>query len=51
MPGYACSIRERMLYSSCKGPITDLIEKKLSIQIDKKVNAEQYQIAVWHFLR
>ena len=51
MPGYACSIRERMLYSSCKGPITDLIEKKLSIQIDKKVNAEQYQNAVWHFLR
>lgn len=37
MPGYACPIRERMLYSSCKGPITDMIEKSMSILIDKKV--------------
>ncbi|KAI9565363.1 hypothetical protein GHT06_009155 [Daphnia sinensis] len=41
MPGYACSIRERMLYSSCKGPITDLIENKLLIQIDKKIEVEK----------
>nr|CAG4648787.1 EOG090X0A90 [Polyphemus pediculus] len=48
MPGYACSIRERMLYSSCKGPITDLLENKLiinvanklSITIDKKIEIE-----------
>jgi len=40
MPGYACSIRERMLYSSVKGPITDLIETKLLIPIDKKVEID-----------
>lgn len=37
MPGYACSIRERMLYSSVKGPMTDLIENNLQISIEKKV--------------
>ena len=36
MPGYACSIRERMLYSSCKAPVTDIIEKA-GVTIDKKV--------------
>nr|CAG4646446.1 EOG090X0A90 [Macrothrix elegans] len=40
MPGYACSIRERMLYSSCKGPITEIIENKMSIQIEKKIEVE-----------
>lgn len=37
MPGYSCSIRERMLYSSAKGPITDLIQTNLQIPIEKKV--------------
>lgn len=40
MPGYACSIRERMLYSSCKGPITDIIENKVALPIDKKIEVE-----------
>ncbi|XP_074030318.1 twinfilin actin binding protein [Leptinotarsa decemlineata] len=38
MPGYNCPIKERMLYSSCKNPLTDtitslglIIEKKLEI--------------------
>ena len=46
MPGYACSIRERMLYSSCKGPITDIIENKLSMAIDKKVVIKIYSFMV-----
>uniref|UniRef100_A0A8C8JPB2 Twinfilin n=1 Tax=Oncorhynchus tshawytscha TaxID=74940 RepID=A0A8C8JPB2_ONCTS len=27
MPGYSCSIKERMLYSSCKGRLLDEVEK------------------------
>ncbi|KAF5303467.1 hypothetical protein FQA39_LY09930 [Lamprigera yunnana] len=41
MPGYNCSIKERMLYSSCKSPFCDAItnlgmtiEKKLEIDTD-----------------
>lgn len=37
MPGYKCSIRERMLYSSCKNPLVDMVENKLKIEIEKKV--------------
>lgn len=36
MPGYTCSIRERMLYSSCTIPLTDTIAK-LGLEITKKV--------------
>lgn len=41
MPGYKCSIRERMLYSSCKNPLIDTVENKLQIDIAKKVKT-------WH---
>lgn len=36
MPGYSCPIKERMLYSSCKNPLTDTITN-LGIEIVKKV--------------
>lgn len=36
MPGYNCSIKERMLYSSCKSPFTDSIGS-WGINIEKKV--------------
>lgn len=36
MPGYSCSIKERMLYSSCKGSLIETIEI-LGVKIDKKV--------------
>ncbi|KAJ0069768.1 hypothetical protein NL108_014143, partial [Boleophthalmus pectinirostris] len=36
MPGYKCSIRERMLYSSCKNPLVDMVENSLKIEIEKK---------------
>lgn len=38
MPGYNCSIKERMLYSSCKNPFTDSITG-LGLEITKKVCA------------
>lgn len=37
MPGYSCSIKERMLYSSCKAPLLDLIQS-LGVTIAKKVS-------------
>lgn len=36
-PGYSCPVKERMLYSSCKGPVTDVCEQQFGITIDKKV--------------
>lgn len=46
MPGYSCSIRERMLYSSCKNPLVDMVENKLQIEIAKKVR--NYYNWLWH---
>lgn len=37
MPGYNCSIKERMLYSSCKNPLTEIIAG-LGLEIAKKVS-------------
>ncbi|XP_065212410.1 twinfilin [Planococcus citri] len=37
MPGYSCSVKERMLYSSCKGPLLDIIESNLGLTISKKL--------------
>ncbi|KAK0176479.1 hypothetical protein PV328_000611 [Microctonus aethiopoides] len=50
MPGYSCSIKERMLYSSCKAPLLDLIQslgvtiiKKLEIDDGKELNEDYFQ--------
>ncbi|XP_034443845.1 twinfilin-1a [Hippoglossus hippoglossus] len=40
MPGYKCSIRERMLYSSCKNPLVDMVENKMQIEIEKKLEID-----------
>ena len=37
MPGYTCSIKERMMYSSCKAPLLELIQS-LGVIIAKKVS-------------
>lgn len=39
MPGYKCSIKERMLYSSCKSPLISKIES-LGIEITKKLEVD-----------
>lgn len=41
MPGYKCSIKERMLYSSCKNHLVDWVEGELKLPIEKKVKPEQ----------
>uniref|UniRef100_A0A7M4ENU5 Twinfilin-1 n=1 Tax=Crocodylus porosus TaxID=8502 RepID=A0A7M4ENU5_CROPO len=40
MPGYMCSIRERMLYSSCKNPLLEIVESKLWMQIIRKIEID-----------
>ncbi|KAL8221375.1 UNVERIFIED_CONTAM: Twinfilin-1 [Gekko kuhli] len=40
MPGYMCSIRERMLYSSCKSPLLDIAERQLWMQIIRKIEID-----------
>uniref|UniRef100_A0A3Q2Q4Y6 Twinfilin-1 n=1 Tax=Fundulus heteroclitus TaxID=8078 RepID=A0A3Q2Q4Y6_FUNHE len=40
MPGYKCSIRDRMLYSSCKNNLVDMVESELQIEIEKKLEIE-----------
>lgn len=46
MPGYSCSIKERMLYSSCKAPLLDLIQS-LGVIITKKVST--FNILIIHY--
>jgi len=40
MPGYSVSIKERMLYSSCKNFMVDIIDKHYNIQIHKKIEID-----------
>lgn len=42
MPGYTCSVKERMMYSSSKGPFLDTLQQ-LGLNIVKKVNKNQGQ--------
>lgn len=37
MPGYTCSVRERMMYSSCKGQFLEKLQSSFGITIAKKV--------------
>ncbi|XP_072242305.1 twinfilin-1-like [Leuresthes tenuis] len=50
MPGYKCSIRERMLYSSCKNNLVDMVEDKLQIEIEKKLEIENGEELTSDFL-
>ena len=53
MPGYNCSIKERMLYSSCKNSFVEMLESD-GIEITKKVTQlltiNQLQaFHIWYF--
>ncbi|TWW75845.1 Twinfilin-1 [Takifugu flavidus] len=41
MPGYSCSIKDRMLYSSCKNHLVDWVEGELKLPIDKKMEIDE----------
>lgn len=38
MPGYKCPIKERMLYSSCKATLIEVLEGQMALEIIRKVN-------------
>ncbi|XP_069142445.1 twinfilin-1-like isoform X2 [Argopecten irradians] len=40
MPGYKCSIKERMLYSSCKSPLLGVLEGQMGIELAKKLEVD-----------
>ncbi|KAJ8257382.1 hypothetical protein GJAV_G00185000 [Gymnothorax javanicus] len=40
MPGYSCSIKERMLYSSCKSRLLDEVERDYHLEIAKKLEID-----------
>ncbi|XP_053302280.1 twinfilin-2 isoform X1 [Pleuronectes platessa] len=40
MPGYSCSIKERMLYSSCKSRLLEDVEKDYQLEIAKKLEID-----------
>ncbi|MEJ1271322.1 twinfilin actin binding protein 1 [Cricetulus griseus] len=40
MPGYTCSIRERMLYSSCKSPLLEIVERQLQMEVIRKIEID-----------
>ncbi|XP_061640702.1 twinfilin-2 isoform X1 [Phyllopteryx taeniolatus] len=40
MPGYSCSIKERMLYSSCKSRLLEEVEKDYHLQVTKKLEID-----------
>ena len=50
MPGYSVSIKERMLYSSCKNSVVDVLERIYSIPIDKKVEVDSGEELTEEFL-
>jgi len=51
MPGYSCSIKERMLYSSCKGPLIYAMEHELELVMDKKLEIDSAEELSEEFLR
>lgn len=50
MPGYNCSIKERMLYSSCKSPLLEVIEIKIGICIAKRLEISEGKELTKEFL-
>lgn len=50
MPGYSCSVKERMMYSSCKAPFVDTITA-LGVEIAKKVEIDNGEELTGSFLQ
>lgn len=41
MPGGKCPIKERMLYSSCKAAVIEVVEQTLGAEIERKVEVDE----------
>uniref|UniRef100_A0A1B6CRZ5 Twinfilin n=1 Tax=Clastoptera arizonana TaxID=38151 RepID=A0A1B6CRZ5_9HEMI len=51
MPGYTCSIKERMLYSSCKATLLNNIENSMGLKIEKKLEIDSGSELTEEFLQ
>uniref|UniRef100_T1IMS1 ADF-H domain-containing protein n=1 Tax=Strigamia maritima TaxID=126957 RepID=T1IMS1_STRMM len=49
-PGYNCSVKERMLYSSCKSEFINIIEKHVEIEIVRKIEIDDAEDLTEEFL-
>lgn len=45
MPGYKCSIKARMLFSSCKGPLLTDLEQQFGITFEKKLEVQDEPVS------
>ncbi|XP_051931986.1 twinfilin-2 [Hippocampus zosterae] len=50
MPGYSCSIKERMLYSSCKSRLLEEVERDYQLQVAKKLEIDDGDVLTEEFL-
>ncbi|XP_048879146.1 twinfilin-2-like isoform X3 [Brienomyrus brachyistius] len=50
MPGYSCSIKERMLYSSCKSRLLEEVERDYHLEITKKMEIDSGEELTEEFL-
>jgi twinfilin-like protein len=51
IPGSTCTIKERMLYASCKGPLLAAMERDLGLVMDKRIEIEFGSELTEEFLR
>ncbi|ODM92108.1 Twinfilin-1 [Orchesella cincta] len=51
MPGYNCSIKERMLYSSCKAPLIAAMENQIGLVMEKRMEIDSGTELTEDFLR
>ncbi|XP_023244061.1 twinfilin-2-like, partial [Centruroides sculpturatus] len=50
IPGYNCPVKERMLYSSCKSQLIEIIEGKIGIEIAKRIEIDDASELTKEFL-
>ncbi|XP_030633423.1 twinfilin-2-like [Chanos chanos] len=50
MPGHSCSIKERMLYSSCKNRLLDEVERDFQLDITKKLEIDSGDLLTEEYL-
>ena len=51
MPGYSVPIKERMMYSSCRNAVVEVIESNLNIKLDKKIEISSGSELTEEFLK
>jgi hypothetical protein len=41
VPGYNCPVKERMLYSTCKSPLLETVEKEFGLEIARQIELDE----------